>query len=63
MIPVEQGKIHPPGVESHAVQLAPFFDSGCDPGLDLAPESQDIPMNAIVEPHRSIGEAVSLSSA
>ena len=56
---VQQRIVHAPGIEADAGQLfAVLADRPGHAGLDLGPQTHDVPMQPIGEADRSIGKAV-----
>jgi hypothetical protein len=58
---IQQGKIHPPGVQPDGFdRAAGGCCGGMQPGFDLRPDTQDIPMQSIGQAHRDIGKSMRL---
>ena len=58
-LPVEEAKVYPPGVDADAGQVWRMLPHSQGDGLlDLTPQAQDVPMQAIWQAHRFVGKAV-----
>ena len=55
----DEGEIHAPGVDADAVDLQIPFTAGDAEGvLDVVEEAQGVPVEALIETHGDVGEAV-----